>query len=150
MKNLFKFVVIVMMLVAAPMINAQKKPVRVLIPSIDIDIVTGTKSLVNNRVICLGGGICSIKISIGLFRTSGVSVDDRGDIYLTINEEVMDESLKNDFVLTEDVDMENSDIETINNEARKINPDAKIFTGLKRGYRLHPEKIENFYYIKIN
>lgn len=73
-----------------------------------------------------------------------------GIFNLTINEEMIHESLKNDFELKEDVSIESEDIETINNEARKVNPNAKLFTGLRKGYVLRAEKEENYYYIKIN
>ncbi len=150
MRNLFKLTATFIMILVASNFNAQKKPVKSILPSIDIDIITGTKSLVNNTVVCLGGGICSMKIHVGWFNKNGISVDNDGNIYLTINHETIDESLKTDFELREDVSIESEDIETINNEARKVNPNAKLFTGLRKGYVLRAEKEENYYYIKIN
>lgn len=119
-------------------------------PTIDITVVTGTKSFVNNKVVCLGGGICSIKVHIGRFRTNGLGVDDNGNLYLVIKEDLIDDSLKTDFVLKEDVTFETGEIDVINDEARKVNPATRKFTGLQKGYLLHPEKQDGYYYIKIN
>lgn len=80
MRNLFKLTATFIMILVGSNFNSQTKPVKSLLPSIDIDIVTGTKSLVNNRVVCLGGGICSMKIHVGWFKNNGISVDEDGNI----------------------------------------------------------------------
>lgn len=149
MKNL---VTIAFMLLTGvfTMINGQKKSVIALLTSIEIDIQTGTKSLVNDKVVCLGGGLCGIKIKAGIARSNGIGVDEVGDIYLMINENAIDNSLKRNFELKEDVDISDEDIGLLNTEIKKINPDAKPFLGLKKGYLLRPEKLGEIYYIKIS
>lgn len=147
-KVIFGLIATVFMSVNA---NAQWTRVITILTSLPpIEIETGTKSFVNNQVVCLGGGICSIKIGVKSQSQTRLGLNNEGNLFLVINEKDIHESLKKDFVLKEDVTIDNESLQRINEEIRNTNPQALYFEGLKKGYTLRPLYEEGKYYFKLN